>query len=75
MQLQEQLCQIVFQNAQLLYDDIFTALPVYSINFSFACLVAWGFSARHVHNSIYFSFKYEDLAICVCIELICLKGY
>ena len=41
----------------------------YSIKFSFACFVTWGFSPTHVHNSIYLSIKYADpLDICVYVH-------
>ena len=41
--------------------DTFTTLPMYDINLSFAGLVIQKIRARHVHNSIYLSFKYADL--------------
>ena len=34
---------------------------------SFACLVTWGLRARHVHNSIYLSFKYADPLAIMCL--------
>ena len=62
-------------NKLILYYCTMTTLAIYGINFSFACLVTSGFSARLVHNCIYLFFKYTDpLAMYMCIVLLMTMG-